>query len=201
MQGKFWEYHDELFKNQPNFSDEDLAKYAENIGLDVEKFKSDYASQTTAEKVQEDNDMANALRLNSTPSFYVVYDGKSERVNITSATSLDEKVKSILGEPTNKPEEITDSTPEVDPEEIGKAYSAAVTDLLTTLNKPETERTNIKTLDIQKQDWTDASLGCPKPGASYAQVITPGYLIKMEYEGKQYEYHTDNSGNVVDCTK
>jgi hypothetical protein len=38
-------------------------------------------------------------------------------------------------------------------------------------------------------EWPDASLGCPKPGVMYAQVITPGVLIVLTANGKDYGYH------------
>jgi hypothetical protein len=38
--------------------------------------------------------------------------------------------------------------------------------------------------------WPDSSLGCPEPGMMYAQVLTPGYRIKLQIGGKVYEYHT-----------
>ncbi len=53
---------------------------------------------------------------------------------------------------------------------------------------------------VQAQEWPDASLGCPKPGIMYAQVITPGYLIVLEANGKQYEYHASGTRAVL-CTK
>jgi hypothetical protein len=40
-------------------------------------------------------------------------------------------------------------------------------------------------------EWPDSSLGCPKPGFMYSQVVTSGYLIVLEANGKQYEYHAD----------
>src|SRR5437867_1103461 len=43
-QGKFWEYHDELFRNQADIDPASLARYAEQLGLDVERFKTDYAA-------------------------------------------------------------------------------------------------------------------------------------------------------------
>ena len=46
-------------------------------------------------------------------------------------------------------------------------------------------------------EWPDAGLGCPKPGMMYAQVVTPGFRLAFEYEGQQYEYHTDRDGTVV----
>ena len=39
-QGKFWEMHDKLFANQQNLKRPDLEKYAQELGLDVGKFKA-----------------------------------------------------------------------------------------------------------------------------------------------------------------
>lgn len=50
----------------------------------------------------------------------------------------------------------------------------------------------------QSVDWPDASLGCPKSGQSYAQVVTPGYLIVVEAGGKEYNYHASQT-DVVLC--
>jgi hypothetical protein len=47
-------------------------------------------------------------------------------------------------------------------------------------------------------EWPDSCLGVRTPGIMCAQVITPGYLILLEADGQQYEYHTDLTGaNVV----
>ena len=47
---------------------------------------------------------------------------------------------------------------------------------------------------VEPVDWPDASLGCPQPGMMYAQVITPGFRIVLEVDGRSYEYHTDGGG-------
>jgi hypothetical protein len=52
---------------------------------------------------------------------------------------------------------------------------------------------------VESIDWPDASLGCPQPGMMYAQVITPGYRIVLEVDGKSYEYHTGGRG-IAHCT-
>ncbi len=52
----------------------------------------------------------------------------------------------------------------------------------------------------EQVEWRDASLGCPQPGMVYAQVITPGYLIVLEANGKEYEYHADRR-RVLLCEK
>lgn len=45
--------------------------------------------------------------------------------------------------------------------------------------------------DVEVVAWPDASLGCPQPGMAYAQVLTPGYKVRLEAQGRTYEYHTD----------
>ncbi|MBN1313432.1 MAG: hypothetical protein JXB30_18640 [Anaerolineae bacterium] len=40
-------------------------------------------------------------------------------------------------------------------------------------------------------DWPDSSLGCPKAGEDYDQVLVPGYRIVLAVEDRYYEYHTD----------
>ena len=64
-----------------------------------------------------------------------------------------------------------------------------------------TERLGISPREIEVQrveptEFPDASLGVPEPGESYAQVITPGYVIELVAEGQVYRYHGDD-GRVV----
>lgn len=40
----------------------------------------------------------------------------------------------------------------------------------------------------EQKNFPDTSLGCPKPGLSYPQVITNGYQILLIYEGVTYDY-------------
>jgi hypothetical protein len=51
---------------------------------------------------------------------------------------------------------------------------------------------------LEPTDWPDAGLGCPQPGMMYGQVITPGYRIVLEVDGKSYEYHT-GGGGIMRC--
>lgn len=70
-QGKFWEYADILFANQPNFDEDDLISYAQQIGLDVEKFKQDLENRTFREIVDQDVAYGRSLGVNSTPTFFI----------------------------------------------------------------------------------------------------------------------------------
>ncbi len=46
------------------------------------------------------------------------------------------------------------------------------------------------------QEWSNSCLDAADEGEACAEVITPGFVIVMEIEGTQYEYHTDLNGNV-----
>jgi rubrerythrin len=58
---------------------------------------------------------------------------------------------------------------------------------------------SVQVISIEPRDWPDSSLGCPQPDMLYAQVITPGYLVLVEFSGERIEYHTDERGTVVRC--
>ena len=42
---------------------------------------------------------------------------------------------------------------------------------------------------VEEVEFPDASLGVPEPDKMYAQVITPGYVIRLAVDGDAYEYH------------
>jgi len=58
----------------------------------------------------------------------------------------------------------------------------------------------IAVASVEAVTWPDTSLGCPKPGMFYAQVITPGYRIVLSHAGEIYEYHSDRSDRLVYCS-
>ena len=79
------------------------------------------------------------------------------------------------------------------PQEAQEIVSAIEQDLAEQLN---IKTDQIQVVSVEAVEWPDASLGCPKPGMMYAQVITPGYRIELQAEGKTYVYHTGPSGFV-----
>ena len=52
-----------------------------------------------------------------------------------------------------------------------------------------TKADNITLLSVEETDFPDTSLGVPEPGKMYAQVITPGYIIRLGVGDKVYTYH------------
>lgn len=76
QQGKFWEMHDILFKNQRTWSIADdveatLRSYALDLKLDMTKFDSDYLSQTTKDRIRNDSQNGTSLGVDSTPTFFL----------------------------------------------------------------------------------------------------------------------------------
>jgi protein-disulfide isomerase len=70
-QGKFWEYHDKLFANQRALDRASLEKYAEEVGLDAQRFKQALDSGKFRPAVEADTAEAFKVGANGTPTFYV----------------------------------------------------------------------------------------------------------------------------------
>jgi protein-disulfide isomerase len=70
-QGRFWPMHDLIFENQKRLRDRDLRDYAEQVGLDLERFDAELAEHVHATRVHED--FMNGVRsgVNGTPTFFV----------------------------------------------------------------------------------------------------------------------------------
>jgi Na+/H+ antiporter NhaA len=70
-QGAFWEMHDVLFKHQDALGASDLMGYAEELGLDAERFSSDLREHTGATQIAEDVDSADISGVSGTPTFFI----------------------------------------------------------------------------------------------------------------------------------
>lgn len=72
-QGKFWEMHDALFEDQRGKArtDEDYERYAARLGLDVEKFVEDFASEETREAVAAQQKLCTDNDATVTPTFFI----------------------------------------------------------------------------------------------------------------------------------
>ena len=70
-QGRFWAMHDHLFAHQGALEEEDLARYAADLGLDRDRFAADLAGHAHARRVQED--LAGGIRsgVQGTPTFFI----------------------------------------------------------------------------------------------------------------------------------
>jgi protein-disulfide isomerase len=70
-QGKFWEMHDKLFANQQNLDRISLEKYAQELGLDMSKFRSALDSGKFKDRVDRESKEGAAVGATGTPTFFI----------------------------------------------------------------------------------------------------------------------------------
>ena len=70
-QGKFWEMHDVIFKNYTKLSEEKFKEFAEQLGLNVEKFTSDYSSTKYDQQIQQDIALGRSVAVTGTPTLFL----------------------------------------------------------------------------------------------------------------------------------
>jgi protein-disulfide isomerase len=71
QQGKFWEFHSELFKNYNKLNDEKFDEIAKSLELDMEQFKQDMQNPALAAMVQRDLKDGGQAGVRGTPSIFV----------------------------------------------------------------------------------------------------------------------------------
>ncbi|MFW6369285.1 MAG: DsbA family protein, partial [Myxococcota bacterium] len=76
-QGKFWEYHEKLFENPRALDRENLESYAEELGLDMERFRADLDNEVHKAKVEQHVRTGQSLGVRGTPGFFI--NGRSLR--------------------------------------------------------------------------------------------------------------------------
>jgi hypothetical protein len=59
--------------------------------------------------------------------------------------------------------------------------------------------TQINVVDAKEVTWSNSSLGCPQPGMLYAEALTPGFLVLLSANSREYEYHAGKNLNVFYC--
>ena len=76
-QGKFWEMHSMIYNGQSDWSGSANALgifsgYAQKLGLDVKAFTDSVNQQKFQDAIFKDRSDAQALGINSTPSFFII---------------------------------------------------------------------------------------------------------------------------------
>jgi protein-disulfide isomerase len=76
LQGRFWEMHDVLYREQDAWSKtpnvrELFESYAGTIGLDLDKFKKDMDSEQTKARVEADRQRGESLGIQITPTLFI----------------------------------------------------------------------------------------------------------------------------------
>ena len=91
LQGKYWEMHDMLYKNQDDWSDLNATQrttvfkqYAESIGLNTKEFETAVSSKTVTQKINFDIARGKKESISATPTFYL----NGSALDSTTADSL-----------------------------------------------------------------------------------------------------------------
>jgi protein-disulfide isomerase len=104
FQGKFWEMHDTLYREQETWSKapnvrELFESYAGTIGLDLDQFKKDMDGDKARERVDSDHALADSLGIKMTPTLFInnrpvdPKDKNPEGVRAEIKAALEEKSK------------------------------------------------------------------------------------------------------------
>jgi protein-disulfide isomerase len=76
MQGKYWDFQNQIFANQkawssaPNYK-QMFKEYAQKVGLDVAKWENDMIGMGAKERVDADLARGRAIGVNATPTLYI----------------------------------------------------------------------------------------------------------------------------------
>jgi protein-disulfide isomerase len=70
-QGVFWEYHDLLYLSVPDFSRDDLVRYAGRLSIDRDAFAACIDSRRFGKHVEADVAEGRAIGVRATPTFLV----------------------------------------------------------------------------------------------------------------------------------
>ena len=76
LQGRYWEMHDLLYREQANWSNAPDVKqlfvsYARILGLEIDRFETDMAGPTAKARVTADQERGKSLGVKATPSIFI----------------------------------------------------------------------------------------------------------------------------------
>jgi protein-disulfide isomerase len=70
-QGKFWEFHDLLFKNYNRLNQQEIQEIAKKLALDMVRFQEDRQDSKTLAKIQGDISEGNKAGVRGTPTIFI----------------------------------------------------------------------------------------------------------------------------------
>lgn len=71
MQGKYWDMERLLFENQRALEEQDLLGYAEQVGLDMRRFRADMESDEAGKAIARDREQGDRAGLTGTPHILI----------------------------------------------------------------------------------------------------------------------------------
>lgn len=70
-QGKFWEFHDLLFKDYSNLNDQKVAEIRTGLNLDAEQFERDMSDPAIKAQIDADVRNGNSAGVRGTPTVFI----------------------------------------------------------------------------------------------------------------------------------
>ena len=100
-QGKFWEYHDKLYDDQPSWEGlsnpaQKFSDYASALDLKVPEFSVCLQSRTNQSKINADMSEGDRVGVTATPTFYV---GSKQVVGGLTDAQWDTEIAALLAKP------------------------------------------------------------------------------------------------------
>jgi Na+/H+ antiporter NhaA len=106
-QGAFWQMNDKLLQHQDALTADDLTRYAEELGLDVERFWDELRRRNYADRVAEDVASADASGVAGTPTFFIngrLHQGAYDIDTLTTAVERARRTALLRGAAPAQPE-------------------------------------------------------------------------------------------------
>jgi protein-disulfide isomerase len=97
QQDKFYEFHDMLFEKQKTWTKSPnpnalFVQYAEELGLDVKKFRQHMDASLLSDKIKADKKVGDDLGITGTPTFYL----NGEKMTINSYEEFYQQIASAI---------------------------------------------------------------------------------------------------------
>ena len=92
LQGKFWEFHQELFKNYKSLNDAKIQDIAKELNLNMEKFNQDMNSSAVQYIINRDIQNGRQIGVRGTPTLFI----NGKRLINRNFSGLTEMIESEL---------------------------------------------------------------------------------------------------------
>ena len=111
-QGRFWEMHDELFRNAGVLHRDALHAHAASVGLDLVRFAADLDDPEINARIQRDVDSGRLSSVQATPTFFV------DDMRVANSRDLEGLRDLLLGAAMRQAEQVlrVGSAARIDPE-------------------------------------------------------------------------------------
>ncbi len=92
-QGKFWEFHHELFKNFRALNEDKIKSIAEDLGLDMDQFNNDLESPQNRAVILQDLNNGKKIKVRGTPTVFM----NGKKVENRQLANLSKMIEKELG--------------------------------------------------------------------------------------------------------